>query len=186
MANGSGLFFLHAGNPVRFGRLSAVCEKGIASDFRALPQNSCRRTDEFSSPLSGGLTFSRMNRAQSVANWSGVPSLSHPWMAALLRLAAMLVSNAVRPLRMLLTLLPRECHTDVERDRLPARKSGNHQKEVRTASRHSANVLLPRTGEALRAQTGQRSGPGGGPPHRLITARPVPHRIVLASLSVGA
>jgi hypothetical protein len=107
-------------------------------------------------------------------------------MAALLRLAAMLVSSAVRPLRMLLTLLPRECHTDVERDRLPARQSGNHQKEETRAaagsraSHNSANVLLPRTGEALRAQTGQRSGPGGGPPHRLAIAPPAPHRTVPA------
>ena len=107
-------------------------------------------------------------------------------MAALLRLAAMLVSNAASVLRMLLTLLPRECHTDVERDRLPARENGNHQKEDRTAPRHSADALLPRTGEALRARTGQRSGPGGGPPHRLAIAPPVPHRILPASRPVHA
>jgi hypothetical protein len=107
-------------------------------------------------------------------------------MAALLRLAAMLVSNAVRPLRMLLTLLSRECHTDVERDRLPARKNGNHQKEETRAaagsraSHNSADALLPWTGEALRARTGERSGPDGGPPHRLATAPPAPHRIVQA------
>src|SRR5262245_52908670 len=75
-----------------------------------------------------------MNRAQSGANWSGVPSLSHPWMAALLRLTAMLVSRAVRSSRMLLTCLPRECHTDVERDRLPAREDGNQQKEETAAA----------------------------------------------------
>ncbi|HEX5006014.1 MAG TPA: hypothetical protein VFV70_02810 [Hyphomonadaceae bacterium] len=55
-------------------------------------------------------------------------------MAALLRLAAMLVSNAVRPLRMLLTRLPRECHTDVMRDRLPAAENGKHHKETPAAT----------------------------------------------------
>jgi hypothetical protein len=58
-------------------------------------------------------------------------------MAALLRLAAMLVSNAVHPLRMLLTLLPRACHTDVERDRLPAMEHGNHTKEETAAATNS-------------------------------------------------
>ena len=71
-----------------------------------------------------------MTRTQSGAHWSGVPSLSHPWMAALLRLIAMFVVGAVRPLRMLLTLLPRECHTDVERDRLPAMEDGTRTKET--------------------------------------------------------
>ena len=41
----------------------------------------------------------------------------------------MLVVGAADPLRMLLTLLARECHTDVKRDRLPATDSGNHSKE---------------------------------------------------------
>ena len=38
---------------------------------------------------------------------------------------------------MLLTLLPRECHTDVERDRLPAMEDGNCKKETQTAATHS-------------------------------------------------
>ena len=58
-------------------------------------------------------------------------------MAALLRLAAMLVESAVSSLRMLLTLLPRECHTDVERDRLPAMEDGTRKKETQTAATHS-------------------------------------------------
>ena len=139
-------------------------------------------------------------------------------MAALLRLAAMLVSHAVHPLRMLLTLLPRECHTDVERDRLPATETGNHSKEesaaahsqlqsalmvsrprsgrpsnheggltgVGKASRHSADVLLPRSGVAPSARTADRSGPGGGPPHRLAAAPPVPCRAVQASRPMHA
>ena len=70
-------------------------------------------------------------------------------MAALLRLIAMFVVSAVRPLRMLLTLLPRECHTDVERDRLPAMEDGNCTKETDPAAATSqiiealmATVLL--------------------------------------------
>jgi hypothetical protein len=49
-------------------------------------------------------------------------------MAALLRLAAMLVSHVVHPLRMLFSLLSRECHTDVEPDRLPATEDGISEK----------------------------------------------------------
>ena len=72
-------------------------------------------------------------------------------MAALLRLAAMLMSHAVHPLRMLLTLLPRECHTDVERDRLPAMEDGNQPKETdpAAATSHSIEALMvsrPRSG----------------------------------------
>jgi len=50
-------------------------------------------------------------------------------LAALLRLAAMLVVGAVHAMRMPLTLLSRECHTDVERDRLPAPEDGKQTKE---------------------------------------------------------
>jgi hypothetical protein len=52
----------------------------------------------------------------------------------LLRLAAMLVSHVVASTRMLLTRLPRECHTDVERDRLPAMELGNRKKEAPAAA----------------------------------------------------
>jgi hypothetical protein len=148
-------------------------------------------------------------------------------MAALLRLAAMLVAGAVHSLRMLLTLLPRECHTDVERDRLPAMETGNHQKEDQPAaagsrttealmasrprsghrvhpglvegSNHqgvltgvgntphtSADALLCRTAEAQSARTGERSGPGGGPPHRLTASASVPHRTVHVASLVDA
>jgi hypothetical protein len=155
-----------------------------------------------------------MTRTQSGANWSGIPSLSQLSLAALLRLTAMFVVGVAHSMRMLLSRLPRECHTDMTPDRLPATEDGNLQKEehtaattsqtleglmvsssrserpsnheagltgARTTSRNSADALLPRTGEALNARTDERSGPGGGPPHRLTTAPPAPHRIVQAS-----
>jgi hypothetical protein len=108
-------------------------------------------------------------------------------MAALLPLAAMFVSSVVSSTRMLLTLLSRECHTDVERDRLPAVEDGNQTKETdqaaatSRASRNSSDALLPRSGEAPSARTAERSRPGGGPPHRRATAPPVPHRIAHAA-----
>jgi hypothetical protein len=154
-----------------------------------------------------------MTRTQSGANWSGIPSLSQLLLAALLRLTAMFVQGVVSPLRMLLSRLPRECHTDVTPDRLPATESGNHTEEpdqaaanshsqeglmlrdreaivskreaglagARDTSRNSADALLPRAGEAQGAQADERSGSGGGPPYRLTTAPPVPHRIGQAS-----
>ena len=178
-----------------------------------MSEKACRITGDFSSPPSGGRILPGMTRTQSGANWSDVPSLSHLWMAALLRLAAMVVSGAADPLRMLLTLLARECHTDGKRDRLPARKDGNQSQEAPAAathgpstearmvsserssrpsnhegaltsasqaSRYSADALLPRTGEAPSVRTEERSGPGGGRPHR-SPATPAPHRIVQAS-----
>jgi hypothetical protein len=75
-----------------------------------------------------------MTRAQSVANWSGIPSLSQLLLAALLRLAAMLVSGAVHSMRMPLSRLPRECHTDVTPDRLPAPRDSNQSEEQPAAA----------------------------------------------------
>jgi hypothetical protein len=154
-----------------------------------------------------------MTRTQSGANWSGIPSLSQLSLAALLRLTAMFVVGVAHSMRMLLSRLPRECHTDVTPDRLPATENGNQSKETKPAAansqsleglmprdreaivskheaglagardtaRSSADALLLRAGEAQGAQADERSGPGGGPPHRLTTAPPAPHRIVQAS-----
>jgi hypothetical protein len=203
-------------------------QKKIAHDFRAVGENSCRITGDFSPPPPDGRIFSRMTRAQSVAHWSGIPSLSHLWMAALLRLAAMLMQNAASFLGMRLSRLPGECHADATPQTLPPATSGQSEKanpaatpsqtiealilrdrdlsrrsrkakadaivskraggftSARETSRTSADALLPRTGEALGARTGERSGSGGGPPHRLITAPSVPHRIARASRAVPA
>jgi len=62
-----------------------------------------------------------MTQAHSRANWSGVPTLSQLWLAALLRVLAMSVSHVANVFRMLVRRLPRECHTDVTPHRLPAR-----------------------------------------------------------------
>jgi hypothetical protein len=78
-----------------------------------------------------------MKHAQPYANWSGAPALSHPWMAALLRLAAMLVSSAASIPQMGLSLLARECHTDVQPDALPGGKSGISAKETQPAAANS-------------------------------------------------
>jgi hypothetical protein len=171
---------------LRIRPVSCAFEKKIAWDFRALAEKGCGITGDFSSPPPGGLSLRAMNRAQSVAHWSGIPSLSHLWMAALLRLAAMLVSNAACFLRMRPSRLPGECHADVTPQALPSATSGHHSRETQPAaassntSHNSADVLLPRTGEAQGARTAERSRPGGGPPHRLATAPAAPHRIVCA------
>jgi hypothetical protein len=68
-------------------------------------------------------------------------------MAALLRLAAMLVSHVVASTRMLLTRLPRECHTDVERDRLPAMELGNRKKEEPAAASSQLKDALVKGGD---------------------------------------
>ena len=160
-----------------------------------------------------------MTRAQSGANRSDAPSPSQLLLAALLRLAAMLVSGAACLLWMRPSRLAGECHADVTPAMLPSAGNGNHKKEETPAaansqipealmvsrphsgrpsnhegmltgashtSRNSANVLLPRAGEATRTRTGERSEPGGGPSHRLTTSPPVPHRIVPASLAKHA
>jgi hypothetical protein len=93
-----------------------------------------------------------MTRTQSGANWSGIPSLSQLLLAALLRLTAMFVANAVSTLQMLLSRLPRECHTDATPDRLPAAKDSNSEK-AETAAPHS------RTHEGLMVSSEQSSRP---------------------------
>ena len=113
-------------------------------------------------------------------------------MAALLRLAAMLVSNAAFLLRMRPSRLPGECHADATPQTLPEATSSPHNKEQQAAatnshaSRNSADVLLPRAGEVQSVRTAERSGPGGGPPHRLVTAPPALHRIVPALRAMHA
>jgi hypothetical protein len=56
---------------------------------------------------------------QEDAHWGGSPSLIHHWMEALLRLAAMLLSNLARLLGMRVSRLSGECHTDVTPQALP-------------------------------------------------------------------
>ena len=103
-------------------------------------EDACRITGDFFAPPPAGHILPGMMRTQSDANWSGVPSLSQLLLAALLRLAAMFVVGAADPLRMLLTLLARECHTDVKRDRLPAMDSGKSGKAEPAATHSQTSV----------------------------------------------
>jgi hypothetical protein len=95
-----------------------------------------------------------MTRAQSVAHWSDVPSLSHLWMAALLRLAAMLVSNAASVLRMRPSRLPGECHADATPATLPPATRGNQIKDNKPAAATSPTpealmLSRPRSGRRV-------------------------------------
>ena len=83
-----------------------------------------------------------MTRAHRDANWSGVPSLSQLWLAALLRLVAMFVSNVAATLGMIGVLLSRDWHTKVEPTGLP-QKTRDPTKENAIAAGSS------RTTEAL-------------------------------------
>jgi hypothetical protein len=80
-----------------------------------------------------------MTRAQPRAHWSGVPSFSQPLLAALLRAVAMLMSFAAPFLRMRPSLLPRECHTDVEPQALPAWESSMMETHTPAATDGDAN-----------------------------------------------
>src|SRR6185436_15278439 len=70
----------------------------------------------------GGPILAAMTRAHRDAHWSGVPSLSQLWLAALLRLAAMLVSSVAAQVRMIVSVLSGECHTEVDPAGLPEPK----------------------------------------------------------------
>jgi hypothetical protein len=115
-------------NTLRIRPVSRSSGKKIARDFRAVTEKGCRITGDFSSPPFGGRILPRMMRTQSGANWSGVLSLSHLWMAALLRLSAMFVCGAVSFLRMRPSRLPGECHADVTPQTLPSANSGSSKK----------------------------------------------------------
>jgi hypothetical protein len=80
-----------------------------------------------------------MTRAHLRANWIGPPSLSQPLLAALLRAFAMLVLCAASIVRMRFSLLPGECHTEVEPETLPEQETGNlMETEEAAASRQTA------------------------------------------------
>ena len=60
-----------------------------------------------------------MTRAQPCANWIGPPSLTGLWLEALLRMAAMLVSNLALIVRMGVSRLAGECHAEATPQALP-------------------------------------------------------------------
>src|SRR5689334_21351688 len=77
-----------------------------------------------------------MTRAHQDAHWSDAPSLSQLWLAALLRLLAMLVSNVAATVRMIASVLSGECHTDVDPADLPQPKH-DPTRETNLAAPHS-------------------------------------------------
>src|SRR5690349_25018310 len=94
-----------------------------------------------------------MTRAHRDAHWSDAPSLSQLWLAALLRLAAMLVSNVAAKVRMIASVLSGECHTDADPADLPEPKR-DLIKEPELAATHSATqsalmVSRPRSGRRV-------------------------------------
>ena len=134
-------------------------QKKIARDFRAMAENRWGIKGDFPPPPPDSLILRAMTRAHQGANWSGVPSLSHLWMAALLRLVAMLVSSAASFLRMRPSRLSGECHADATPQTLPRANSGTHNKETETAAANS------QTTEALllsRPRSGRPSKDEGG------------------------
>ena len=91
-----------------------------------------------------------MTPAHPRANWSGVPSLTELWLEALLRAVAMLGSNVVSTLRMILRGLSGDWHTDVAPHDLPEAESDTH-KETHLAAASSASIqaLMVRDHEAI-------------------------------------
>ncbi|MBI1358811.1 MAG: hypothetical protein GC155_00840 [Alphaproteobacteria bacterium] len=71
-----------------------------------------------------------MTSAHSTAHWPGNPAPTQLWQGALLRLIAMLASALATIVRMPLTRLPRECHTDVTPERLPAQDCDSLEKNT--------------------------------------------------------
>jgi hypothetical protein len=78
--------------------------------------------------------------AQRDANWGGSPSLIHHWMAALLRLAAMYLSNLANLLGMRVSRPPGECHTDATPQALPLEDRDPATKETQPAARTSSQT----------------------------------------------
>jgi hypothetical protein len=78
--------------------------------------------------------------AQLDANWGGIPSLIHHWMEALLRLAAMCLSNLASLLGMRVSRLPGECHTDATPQALPLEASDPSTKEIERAAPSSQSI----------------------------------------------
>jgi hypothetical protein len=182
----SPVIFSPRGNSPQIRPVSSTFQKKIARNFRALAENRCGITGDISSPPPGGLIFPRMTRAQSVAHWSGIPSLSHRWMAALLRLSAMLVQNAASFLRMRLSRLPGECHADATPQTLPSATSSNPTQDPDPAATpsHSQDALMvsrPRSGRCRTTRAGSpapatswRAASRASSSHRSFRRKPGP------------
>jgi hypothetical protein len=88
------------------------------------------------------------------ANWGGSPSLIHHWMEALLRLAAMYLSNLADLLGMRVSRPPGECHTDATPQALPLQDRDPTTKETapaaRTSSQTTEALMVSRCAQAHR------------------------------------
>jgi hypothetical protein len=126
--------------------------------LRYAPTEHRRLTKKKQSPTAlGGPILLGMNKedAQQDANWGGSPSPIHQWMEALLRLAAMLLSNLANLLGMNPSRLSGECHTDATPQALPQKDCDPIEKETTlaeatgrlqtTAVRHESSLAKARS-----------------------------------------
>ena len=95
-----------------------------------------------------------MTRAQGRTFGLVTPSLSQPWLAAMLCVLAELVLNAVSVLRMIAGLLSRECHTNVEPADLPERTGGLMEKQTAAGSSETPKALILRRPKAVSKDEG--------------------------------
>ena len=111
---------------------------------------------------------------QQDAYWGGIPSLSHHWMAAMLRLVAMGLVSLAGFFGMRVSRLARECHTEATPQALPLRKSDPITKETELAaasSQETMPALMPQ-GRATTSKAG-----------RALYAHPLKHEGVPAAAS---
>src|SRR5262245_57472622 len=84
-----------------------------------------------------------MTRAHRAAHWSGAPSPCQLWLAALLRLLAMLVSNVAAKVRMIASVLSGECHADGDPAELPEqRRDPNLEKDLAAPHGETIEALM--------------------------------------------
>jgi hypothetical protein len=89
----------------------------------------------------GGRILPSMKPARSRAHWIGPPSLTGLWLEALLRMLAMLMSNAATVSRMRPSRLSRECHTDAMPAMLPGEARGPMEKQPAAENSQSNEAL---------------------------------------------
>ena len=91
---------------------------------------------------------------QHDAHWGGAPSLSHLWMAALLRRVAMVLVNLACVFGMRLGRCSGECHTGATPEALPRRKSDPIKKDPNPAAASSSHrttiALMPSRTRSVR------------------------------------
>src|SRR5262249_12718992 len=137
------VFLLQAAVRVEAATNSTYLEKNLRRESRAVGRVR-REKPQVSHAVWSGLILLAMTRAHRGAHWIWPPSLSQLWLTALLRLAAMLVSNAAATAGMIGALLSRDWHTKAESAQLPQR-TRNPMKEARRAEPNSQADPAPPT-----------------------------------------